>query len=232
MSCVLLSQDANPILKSYLSKINYIPIEIKKTNLVYDAISSHADIYACKVNHELVIEPSQLKLIKKELESQNIKYKSGKNSLGFKYPHNINFNSYCTDKYIIHNFKYTDNSILETAKQQGLISINVSQGYTNCNIVEINNNSLITSDIGIKNTLNKYNFDVLLIEQGYVKLKGFKYGFLGGATGKIDNKVIFNGNLLDHPDHNKIINFIESKGLEVIYFKEFSLTDIGSIIRI
>jgi hypothetical protein len=146
MSCLLLSEKANDILIKYLKFQGHMLIEIKKTDIVYDAVCTHADIYACKAGQEVIIEPTQYSYVKNQLDENYIKYKVGKSSLGFKYPFNIAYNAYCTDKYIIHNLKYTDPVLLDSAKDKQLIPIHTSQGYTKCNIVEINNNSLITSD--------------------------------------------------------------------------------------
>ena len=75
-----------------------------------------------------------------------------------------------------------------------------------------------------------YTIDVLLIEKGHVALDGFEYGFLGGASGCIENTVYFNGDLSKHPDFEKICRFIESQNCRVRYFEGEPLADIGSVI--
>lgn len=232
MGHIFISKDANPVLKNYFKKAGRKLIEIKQTNAVHTAVRSHADIYVCKAGDLAVIEPKQYNLIKNTLSSFNISYKIGKSKLSPDYPENIRYNAFFSDKYFIHNLKYSDETLISIAMQKGLVPINVPQGYTKCNIVEINNNSLITSDPGVAKTLKNYNFDVLLIQKGHVFLKGFDYGFLGGASGKIGDKIIFNGDLTAHPDFEKILSFIQKKGLKAVYFKEYPLTDIGSIIEI
>ena len=54
--------------------------------------------------------------------------------------------------------------------------------------------------------------------------------FIGGCSGRVGNKVIFNGNLKAHPDFQRILSFIKSRGLDCVWFPEYELTDIGSII--
>ena len=71
---------------------------------------------------------------------------------------------------------------------------------------------------------------VLKIRPGQVLLPGYAYGFLGGTSGRIGDKIVFNGDLSAHPDFNVISAFIESRGLSCVYFKDYPLTDIGSII--
>ncbi|HHU17320.1 MAG TPA: hypothetical protein GXZ70_03740 [Clostridiales bacterium] len=93
-------------------------------------------------------------------------------------------------------------------------------------------NSAITSDNGIAAALKSHSIDTLTISTANVRLKGFPYGFLGGASGRIDDKIIFNGNLSAHPDYLRIKDFIEERGLRVVFFEEYPLEDIGSIIQI
>ena len=109
--------------------------------------------------------------------------------------------------------------------------INVKQGYTKCNCVVVDGHSIITSDQGIIGTLKKYpDIDVLPICQGFVSLDGFEYGFLGGASGRVGDEIIFNGDLSAHPDYDSIGRFIASRHLQLKFFPEYPLTDVGSIL--
>ncbi len=231
MNCIIVSEQANEILKEYLRKRTYHIIEIKSTNHVYEAVSSHGDMYVCKIGNTAIIAPEQLEYVCCELDMNKIDYETGVSKLGYKYPENIKYNGVWLGSYFIHNVKYTDKKILAEANKKVLDIIDVKQGYTKCNIVAVDHGSVITSDIGIATQLKKFEIDVLLIRPGYVRLKGFEYGFLGGASGRVGNDIIFNGNLEIHPDYQKIIDFIGSKGLGTIFFREYPLEDIGSIIE-
>jgi hypothetical protein len=71
----------------------------------------------------------------------------------------------------------------------------------------------------------------LLIDKGHIQLQGFDYGFIGGASGRIGDTIIFNGDITQHPDYEKIAAFIEDRDLKIKYFTEYPLEDIGSIIE-
>ncbi len=232
MNVICLSEHANKILKKNLRSQGYTLIEIKKSEAVYDAISSHGDIYLCKICSELVVAPAQLPMIQEELLRSGIKYSMGASDLGPSYPMNVSYNAAQVGNYLIHNLNHTDPVILNKAKEFGLKQILVKQGYTKCNLVVINDHSAITSDPGLAAALNKNNLEILLITQGHVHLTGFPYGFLGGASGRVGDEVIFNGNLSAHPDCDRIIEFIRQRGLQVTFFKEYPLEDIGSIIQL
>ena len=122
-------------------------------------------------------------------------------------------------------------ALIGEARKIGLAFIHVNQGYTKCNCVVVDGNSVITADRGIVSALKKCpDIDVLPISQGFVRLEKFEYGFLGGASGKVGNEIVFNGDLSAHPDYEAICRFIEARGLSVKYFPGYPLTDIGSIL--
>ncbi len=232
MSTVFLSENTNTILKKALRDQGYELIEIRRTATVYDSISSHADIYLCKINDELVVAPVQLPMILEGLLKNGVKFTAGASEPGFRYPLNVKYNAAQIGSVLIHNRSCTDPVILEKARRFGMDLIHVKQGYTKCSLVIVDDSSVITSDGGIASALERNGFDVLVISPGHVALPGFPYGFLGGATGKIGNQIVFNGDLSAHPDFLRIKEFIERRGLRVTWFTEYPLEDIGSLIQL
>lgn len=232
MSIIFLSETANNKLKEYLRSKGHSLCEIKKTSAVYNAISSHPDIYICKLRDELVVSKDQLPNIENHLIKSGVKYMVSASTLGYEYPENIKYNAVQIGRHFIHNTKYTDHILLSLAKSKGLNFIHVNQGYTKCNLVVIDDHSVITSDLGIAKSLKSNHIEVLMVSNGHVSLPGFNYGFLGGASGRVGNEIIFNGDLPAHPDYPAIKNFILGCGIEIKYFEEYELGDMGSIIEI
>ena len=72
----------------------------------------------------------------------------------------------------------------------------------------------------------------LLISAGHIDLPGYKYGFIGGATGRFMDMVLFTGNIDGHPDRNRIHEFIKSRGLKAKILSNHRLLDTGSILVI
>jgi hypothetical protein len=232
MNTVCLSENANEILKERLRSKKYELIEVKRTDTVYEAISAHCDIYVCKIYDELVVAPVQVPLIRDDLLRHGIRYYQGVDKVGYNYPTNIRYNAAQIGRHLIHDTGHTDPAILNIARELGMKLIHVRQGYTKCNLVVVGENSAITSDLGLAAALHKHGIDVLLISQGHVNLPGLPYGFLGGASGKVDYEIIFNGNLSAHPDFENIKKFIRQRGLRVTWFEDYPLEDIGSIIQL
>lgn len=226
-SNIYLSVLACKSLTEYLRRKSFTlhPINGSKSP-VYSEVSTHADIHMCQLG---LWENSQL-------FPGNIK------KLGRNYPGNIIYNAVCTGKYFIHNLKYTDPQLLEAAglwheagfPGQPFIKVNVKQGYTRCCCLPVDDSSFITSDRGIARSLEAAGACVLTISEGNIALPGFEYGFIGGCTGHliIDGRrtVVFNGDLSSHPDYEKIAAFIKDRDLDLKYFNDYTLTDIGSIL--
>jgi hypothetical protein len=216
MNTIYLSKEANPQFTSYLETQGYQIISVWDSPYLDRGIASHADLIICKMgnrpNSPLFIgDPSIPKS---------------------PYPLDIPYNAACTGTYFIHHLAYSDNDLLQKAKEMGMNLIHVRQGYTKCNTIIVNENSLITSDHGIYNTLEDHaDIDCLLVQSGHVCLPGYSTGFIGGATGRIGDCILFHGNLKAHPSYVQIRQFIETRGLEPVWFPEFPLTDIGSVIE-
>ena len=163
--------------------------------------------------------------------------------IGYEYPEDAVYNAAATERFFLHNTRCTSPSLLDRARNAGLEIISVRQGYTKCSCVTVGERALITADEGILRTLRAYNedimketgrredtIDILPVEQGHVKLEGYDYGFLGGASGCVEDVIYFNGDLSQHPDCEKILSFIEERGYRARYFPGEELTDIGSVI--
>jgi len=187
---------------------------IKGQESVSTAISDHPDIYYCKLG----------------CHDDAPVFCGDPGMLNIGYPEEIIYNAACTGRYIIHNMKYTCPELLNTARSMGMIPVDVKQGYAKCNTVIVSENAVISSDRGMCSAMQNAGLDVLLIDRGHISLQGYEYGFIGGASGRIKNEIIFNGDLSAHPDFKRICDFIKYHALEIKYFEEFPLSDIGSII--
>ena len=222
--------------KEKLKSLGYQLLEIKQNKKVYLEISSHVDIFACKIGEKIIIEPSQYNNIK--LQAQNVIIQQGNEEIENKYPYDIKYNVCIIGKKALHNFDYTDSKIKEELNNQKYEMINTTQGYTNCSIAVIDDNSAIATDKGLYKILKKHNIDVLYLDyEPDIKLlnvKGYsnKKGFIGGAISRIGKNVIIFGELSKIDKNNQIKNFIENKNLNIVQFEGIDVIDYGGIIEI
>lgn len=215
MRKIYLAKDANKKLQDYLQAAGYILELISSEGLVDPAISSHPDVFLCRLG----------------IGADAPLIRASNAELGMGYPAEAAFNGACTGRYFIHNLKVTAPRLLDAVKGAGMDLIYVPQGYAKCSTVIVDERSIITYDRGIAQACTGCdNLDVLLISPGHVQLPGYDTGFIGGCSGRIDDEVIFNGDLSAHPDFVRIRDFIQSRGLKCIWFEDYPLTDIGSII--
>lgn len=59
--------------KDFLKSLDCELVELPKSEAVYEEISSHVDIFCCKVNHTLVVEKSCYAYLKSKLRNTNAK---------------------------------------------------------------------------------------------------------------------------------------------------------------
>lgn len=232
MKYLIIDERMRDIEKQALRELGYNLIEIKQSKSVYPEISAHVDIFTCKVGKKIIVEPSQYVNMK---QIQNVE--QGREMLQAQYPYDIKYNVCIIGKKAIHNFQYTDSSLYKQLKETGYELINTSQGYTNCSIAVIDENSAIVTDKGLYKILQAHNIDVLylqyepdikLLNDGYSNRKGF----IGGAISRIGNNIIVFGDLSKIDNGDIIRNFIIDKNLNLMDFKGLDVIDYGGVIEV
>lgn len=219
MKLAYLSSLAHPDLRTYLTNSGYVIHTFPKLRTLSELVSNHPDVLLCKLG---IMPESPI-------------YEGVANELNPIYPSDCRYNATCTGKFFIHKLAITDTGLLSAAKTNcgdELQLINVRQGYTKCSTVIVDEDSIITYDKGIAKPCEAVGMSVLLVEPGFVKLQGADTGFIGGASGRVDDEIVFNGNLSAHPNFREITTFIEDRGLGCKWFDSYELEDIGSIITI
>lgn len=234
---VIIDSRMRRIEKDFFKSLGYKIIEIKKSEKVYPEISSHVDIFVSQIDDILICEKSQYEYLKNSIPTAKII--CGEDEVQCKYPNDVKYNVCQIGNNVVHNFKYTDKKISQIIDEKNLKKIQISQGYTNCSIAVIDEKSTITSDKKIAQELENNNIDCLYFQNSYkIKLldENANYskmnGFIGGAIGKIDNKIIVFGDLSKIDTDNEIRMFVESKNLELIDFNGLDVIDYGGIITI
>lgn len=230
---VIIDNRIRKIEKEKLIELGYELIEINTSTKVYPEISSHVDIFACKVRDKIIIEPTQYQNIMPYVKN----IIKGQDEIQEKYPADIKYNVCTIGKKAIHNFQYTDAKLKQELINNNYELINTTQGYTNCSIAVIDDNSAIVSDKGLYKILKFHGIDTLLVENNLdIKLlNGGNYsskkGFIGGCITRLGDSIIVFGDLNKIDIDGRIRDFITSKNLKIIEFKEFDIIDYGGLIE-
>lgn len=219
-------------MKIFLNTIGIDLIQSVTCKETYDAISCHPDISVLKLNHNnIVVAPNVFSYYENTLGKLGFNIIKGNSYIENKYPHNVQYNAVILGNYVIHNFDFTDKIILDYIEKNKLTKINVKQGYCKCSICIVDENSIITSDKGIHNEVQKHNINSLLIDSGHIDLFELNYGFIGGCSGLISrNDLIFFGDITKHPNYSDIYQFTRERNKTIICLSDEKLLDLGSLI--
>ena len=146
-----------------------------------------------------------------------------------KYPHDIGLNALVIGKRIFGNIKYLSRELCSYATKNDYELINVKQGYTACCALVLDENNVITADTTIKNVLEQYGINVCLIREESIILKGYNKGFIGGASGKINDKICFFGNPEKLDSYREIKKSLNDLKLTEISIMSGDVYDFGGI---
>lgn len=139
--------------KKNLKKLGNV-LFLNPTEITYNSISSHPDIFFFQKDNSLIYAPNAPKKIIKELRKRKVNLVEGKKEVGKKYPETVPYNAIGIGNLLIHNLKHTDSTILSLYENH----IHVNQGYTRCNLLALNENAFITSDEGIYRDASTMSF--------------------------------------------------------------------------
>lgn len=192
----------------------------------------HTDLQFLHYNKDTVFVLKECTSLKENLKKYFPNVIEISKNIDKNYPNNVMLNCVVLNDKLICNTKTIADEVLQMAIKDNLKIINANQGYTKCSTCIVNGNAIITSDKSIYKSCRN-EMDVLLIRQGYIKLSGTDYGFIGGSSFKYNrNTLVFTGNIKLHPDYESIKSFAQNHNVKFLSLTENTMIDIGSIIPI
>ena len=211
----LVINDEYPCFCNALSKLGYNIIPTKKIDTFNKPEQRHADMQVLKIRDRVFT-----------LENCECR-------IGNTYPENVRLNCLYLNGTLYGKMSAADDLVKKYCGENGIRTVNVNQGYTRCSTLVINDNAAITADKSIEKALISNGAEVLLISPGHIRLKGFDYGFIGGASFTDDGTIYFFGDVKKHPDYEKIRVFCSkyNSNIEILCSDE-PLTDIGGAVLI
>ncbi|OIO34530.1 MAG: hypothetical protein AUJ70_00825 [Candidatus Omnitrophica bacterium CG1_02_40_15] len=245
--------------KARLKKMGYYVKEVPLHPKLAGHVKGHPDMMLFSYGKKVIYEP-RLEKIAGLLRDNGYECTRGEKIKSYKYPKDIIYDACNIGKSIIRYAGKIEKNIenliprrnpralargmdvncfLLGRKPQSLDQeasqtkfIKVKQGYAKCSVIPIDEKHIITSDKGIYDRWDVGNGRdrSLHIRPGYIKLPGYKTGFIGGASGSHKNKIFFTGSLKNHPDGRLIREFIEKRGKKVVELSSGRLYDVGSIL--
>ena len=226
MQTIIIASSLMPELaKQKLSSFGKV-LWLNPISLVYPSIAAHPDIFFFQyADNQLVFAPNTPQEWIAELHKVGIKLMRGKQVIGYEHPQTVHYNACGTKNLLFHNLKHTDERILKL--YSGKTQINVSQGYTRCNLLALNEKAFITSDLGIFKKLQ--DLDVLFIDPHQIELPGHDYGFFPGCCGVFNQSLVVCGDTSRLKEKPELAAFLSRHGFSLFELYDGKLTDLGGI---
>ena len=166
------------------------------------------------------------------LRDLGVDYRLSDAPVGSLYPADVALNAWVAGGCLFASARAVSPAVLEAAKHAGLLFVPVSQGYAKCSAAVLQN-TVITADTGIFHAACSHGLDALQMQPGGIGIERYDTGFIGGACGALDaNTLGFFGNLMTHPDGEKMACFLQSHGIRAISLGAGKLFDYGGVVAI
>lgn len=223
--------DKYPCFVKEVEKLGHTVISSDMVDIFPIPEQKHADMQILPIKNDIFLL-NECTVLDPKIPKERLIFCNKK--AGNKYPDNILLNFLYLNNTLYGKLSAIDENLLDYCKENNIKTVNINQGYARCSTLVLNKNAIITSDLSIEKALKKDGIEVLLISSGNIVLDGYNYGFIGGASGKIDDDTVaFFGNIETHPNFDTIKNFcIKHNILIKIICKNMPLTDIGGIVKI
>ncbi|MBP1588135.1 MAG: hypothetical protein ILO53_07040 [Clostridia bacterium] len=197
--------------------------------------ASHADMQVYEAGPGILIlktgfDPDALA----KLESLGFTVTLSGSACAQKYPECASHNVLRCGNFVMHKLSATDHAVASDIAAKHLVPVNVSQGYTGCSSVYIDDLDLIvTGDPSVikasaANSFNLFKVPETVTES--IALEGLDHGFIGGCCGfdKADRTLYVSGNL----DRSipELAELLLSAGIRIVQADGAGgLADIGGI---
>lgn len=222
-----ISESADKRILSALKQDGYEVIPLAPFSVLSNPVSTHTDMLILAIGDIAFVHidyRAELKGFKEIIRIDE--------QMSDKYPHDVLLNIAVVGKNVFCNTKFASVTVLEYLKSKGYFIHHVSQGYTHCSVCIVDDNAIITSDIGISQSAKNAGIDVLKISEGDISLPPYNYGFIGGTSGSHKEKIFFCGSLECHPDGEKIRDFCKKHSKIIVELTDTPLMDVGGILFI
>lgn len=172
-------------------------VTLGKNPRLPSAVAAHADMQLLCVGDTYVIAEN---LAESAPAAYRLLCRSGKRvilseaPLSERYPCDCILNAKPLGKRLLCRVASTDEAVKRLCAKTGIELLNVKQGYAACSTL-VFKYAAVTADRGIASALSEIGFDVLKLESGGIRLDGYDYGFIGGASffDPVQNTVFFFG---------------------------------------
>ena len=207
------------------------PYILGKSKNMSGELAYHPDILVNNFRKGMWICESVPKYLPKGLPLKL--FRETETELGDLYPYDCPFNNFTVDNKLFCG-KNVDYLIKAYALYEKKEIVYVSQNYTKCCTVLVNESAFITCDKLIGLALRNRGYDVLTIgDDSEIGLKGYSHGLIGGCAAKIaEDTLAFTGNLNTFKYGDDIADFCANHKVDCFSLTNKPMYDYGGILPI
>ena len=220
------SEDAVDIIR-LLEERGIAVIRVRKAENLPDMISSHADLQVLPLGDECVAVNEAQEEVISMLEKRGFRViKVG--GFGKKYPDDCVLNLLPFGDMLIGKRSVIPQELIDLGRFR---TVNVRQGYCRCSSLLLDDQTVLTDDKSIGDTVLNFAKFTIILKQKEILLEGYDHGFIGGSCGKLSEKEIAFAGII--PDSE--FGYLLKKELtdHGFFFRELGkepLRDIGGIV--
>lgn len=224
---------ASYLISDKLKKIHNVKVLSLKPYEKLDApVSSHPDMLICAIDDCVFCYKDYYNInidTFNSIEKKGYKIIKTDHICNKKYPYDIGLNVLIIGKRIFCNRNFTAKEIIEYCENNGYKIINVKQGYSACSTFVVDENNVITSDLGMQKVFEKEGINVVVVSNSDIILEGYNCGFIGGSGFLLDKCAYFFGEIDDKERYGNIIEFLDGLNIKTVILTENKLHDYGGV---
>lgn len=216
------------ILCDKLSEFNIKVYPSFESRILKGAVKTHPDMSLFKYDEEtLIASRESFDYYNEIFEGSKIKIINADEDPLEKYPSDVKFNAIRVGDHLICKKDICAKSIIKRFDEGKII--NSSQGYVKCSVIDVGSEYFASDDTYLYEIIKSLGIKCILLDKGFVKIKDYDYGFIGGASGYARDKIFLTGKIINEANRIRLEEFSREINKELIYLTEYDIFDIGTL---
>lgn len=216
------------ILLDKLNKFNINSFPSFESKILKGAVATHPDMSLFKYDEETLIASRESFAYYNEVfKATKINVINANEDPLEKYPGDVKFNALRVGEYLICKKDACADDIMNRFDEGKII--NSSQGYVKCSVIDVGSEYFASDDKYLYEIIKSLGKKCILLDKGFVKIKDYDYGFIGGASGYARDKIFLTGKIINEANRIRLEEFAREINKELIYLTEYDIFDIGTL---
>lgn len=216
------------ILSDKFSEFNIKAFPSFESRILKGAVKTHPDMSLFKYDEEtLIASQESFDYYDEIFKDTKINIINADEDPHEKYPSDVKFNALRVGEHLICKRDVCAKSIIKRFDESKII--NSSQGYVKCSVIDVGSEYFASDDKYLYEIIKSLGKKCILLDKGFVKIKDYDYGFVGGASGYARDKIFLTGKIINEANRIRLEEFAREINKELIYLTEYDIFDVGTL---